>query len=84
VYHPTTRVLGARRELFATIGILEPAKGGVVLRGQTDDLAWFARELARVPFDFEVRHPRALREALRSHARALLARAGPAAVSRRR
>jgi predicted DNA-binding transcriptional regulator YafY len=74
----------ARRELFATIGILETAGDGVVLRGQTDDLGWFARELARVPFAFEIRHPRALREALRLHARALLARAAPPSVSRRR
>jgi predicted DNA-binding transcriptional regulator YafY len=76
----------ARRELFATIGVLEPADGGVVLRGQTDDLDWFARELARLPFDFEIRHPAALREALRVRARALLARAAGTTppVSRRR
>ena len=55
--------------------MLEPAGDGVVLRGQTDDLDWFARELARLPFDFEIRHPGALREALRVRARALLARA---------
>ena len=81
-----TDLATARRELFATIGVLEAVPEGVVLRGQTDDLDWFARELARLPFDFEIRHPRALREALRVRARALLARAAlsRAAVSRRR
>jgi predicted DNA-binding transcriptional regulator YafY len=81
-----TDLATARRELFATIGVLEAAPEGAVLRGQTDDLDWFARELARLPFDFEIRHPAALREALRVRARALLARAAPSrsAVSRRR
>jgi predicted DNA-binding transcriptional regulator YafY len=65
----------ARRELFQTIGILEPTDGGVTLYGQADDLSWFARELARLPFDFEIRHPPALRNALQKCARALLRRA---------
>jgi len=58
----------------------------VVLRGQTDDLDWFARELARLPFEFEIRHPAALRESLRVRARALLAAATRSrpGVSRRR
>jgi predicted DNA-binding transcriptional regulator YafY len=63
----------ARRELFPTIGVLEPAEGGVLLRAQADDLAWFARELARLPFAFEVRRPRELRTAVRAHAKTLLA-----------
>jgi len=81
-----TDLARARRELFATIGVLEPADGGVVLRGQTDDLDWFARELARLPFEFEIRHPAALRESLRVRARALLAAATRSrpGVSRRR
>ena len=33
-----TDLARARRELFATIGVLEPTPDGVVLRGQTDDL----------------------------------------------
>jgi predicted DNA-binding transcriptional regulator YafY len=65
----------ARRALFPAIGILEPASEGVLLFGQTDDLAWFARELARLPFDFEIRRPAELRHALRECARALLRRA---------
>jgi predicted DNA-binding transcriptional regulator YafY len=66
----------ARRQLFATLGILEPTTEGTLLRGQTDDLGWFARELARLPFSFEIRRPAELREALRERARTLLRRAG--------
>jgi predicted DNA-binding transcriptional regulator YafY len=64
----------AQRELFATIGLLEATPDGVVLLGQTDDLAWFARELARLPFPFEVRRPPELRDAVRRCAQALLSR----------
>jgi predicted DNA-binding transcriptional regulator YafY len=69
-----TDLESARRELFRTMGILEPAAEGVLLFGQTDDLSWFARELARLPFDFEIRRPSELRGALRECARALLER----------
>jgi hypothetical protein len=49
---------------------------GVLLRRQLcDDLAWFARELARLPFGFEIRRPHALREALCVCAQGLLAMA---------
>ncbi len=61
----------AQRELFGAIGILEPVGDGVLLRGQCDELEWFARELARLPFAFEIRHPPALRDALRVRAEAL-------------
>jgi len=39
---------------------------GVLLRAQLDELDWFARQLARQPFDFTVRGPEGLREALRT------------------
>ena len=45
----------------------------MLLRGQCDDLAWFARELARLPFAFEVRSPAELRVALRERGEELLA-----------
>jgi len=70
-----TDLATARRELFKALGLLEPGAEGVLLFGQTDDLAWFARELSRLPFPFEVRRPRELRMALREHARAVLAQA---------
>jgi len=68
----------ARRELFGALGVLEPMGDGVLLRAQCDDLLWFARELARLPFAFTVRAPTALRDALREVAAQLVAIAGRA------
>jgi predicted DNA-binding transcriptional regulator YafY len=62
----------AQRALFPAFGVLERAAGGVLLRGQADDLDWFARELARLPFPFHVEQPDALRDALVSCASRLL------------
>jgi predicted DNA-binding transcriptional regulator YafY len=41
--------------------VLECVDDGVLLRAQADKLDWIARELARLPFDFNVRSPAALR-----------------------
>ncbi|HEY8230511.1 MAG TPA: WYL domain-containing protein, partial [Rhodanobacteraceae bacterium] len=61
--------LAKAREVFSpAMGLLEPADDGVLLRVRTDDLAWFARQLARVPFDFEIRTPQRLRKELLAHA----------------
>jgi predicted DNA-binding transcriptional regulator YafY len=54
----------AQRELFSSLGVLEQLSEGVLLRAQADNLEWFARELSRLPFDFEIRRPLELREAL--------------------
>jgi predicted DNA-binding transcriptional regulator YafY len=62
----------ARAQLFSAIGVFEPAEGGVRLTSQADDLHWYARELARLPFDFEIREPPELREALAICANRLL------------
>jgi len=48
----------------------------VLLRAQVDDLDWFARELARLPFGFDIRRPGALRAALAALGRQLVALAG--------
>jgi predicted DNA-binding transcriptional regulator YafY len=63
----------ARRQIFAALGRLEPLSGGrgTLLFVETDDLDWLARELARLPFRFEIRRPTALRRALRRHAERL-------------
>ena len=50
------------------IGLFEAMDDGVLLRVRTDDLAWFARQLARVPFEFEIRTPQRLRKELVAHA----------------
>jgi predicted DNA-binding transcriptional regulator YafY len=62
----------ARDELFSAMGVFEPVEGGVRLTSQADDLLWYARELARLPFEFEIRHPPELRDALATCANALL------------
>jgi predicted DNA-binding transcriptional regulator YafY len=58
----------ALSRLPGSMGLFEPVAGGVLLRGQADDLESYARELTRLPFDFTVRTPDGLREALRAQA----------------
>jgi predicted DNA-binding transcriptional regulator YafY len=59
-----TDLATARRLVFPALGVLEASGRGVLLRAQADDLGWLAGELARLPVDFEVRAPQALRDAL--------------------
>ena len=59
-----TDLATAQRELVDTIGVFNATTGGVQLTAQADDLDWFARVLARMPFDFVVRAPDALRDAV--------------------
>lgn len=61
----------AQAELFEGIGLFQPCEDGVLLHSQTDNLDWFARQLARLSFDFEIRQPPELREALRACAERL-------------
>ncbi len=63
----------AQRELFPAVGVLEWTGDAVLLRGYADSLPWFAQQLARLPFAFEVRKPAALRHALEAVAQRLLA-----------
>ena len=60
-----------RREISETLGILEGSKDTVRLLAQTDDLDWFVRELGRLPLDFTVVRPVALREAVKRAGRRL-------------
>jgi predicted DNA-binding transcriptional regulator YafY len=69
-----TDLENAQHYLAPTTGVLEWADGRVLMRGQTDDLDWLARELAHLPFTFEIRRPAALRAALAAHAQELLRR----------
>jgi predicted DNA-binding transcriptional regulator YafY len=62
----------AREELFESIGVFQPCDGGVLLSSQTDDLLWYARQLARLPFRFVIVSPNQLREALVTCANQLL------------
>jgi predicted DNA-binding transcriptional regulator YafY len=54
----------ARRELPNSLGLAEASGKGVLLKGSADELDWYARELMRLPFRFEVREPASLREML--------------------
>jgi predicted DNA-binding transcriptional regulator YafY len=54
----------ARRFLMDAIGLFEQTADGVLLHNQSDDLAWFARQLAGLPFGFRVLAPDALRAEL--------------------
>lgn len=62
-----TNLAKAREAFSPAIGLFEASDDGVLLRVRTDDLRWFARQLARVPFDFEIRTPQRLRKELLSH-----------------
>lgn len=67
-----TDLISAREHLFDAIGIFEQTEEGVLLHNQSDDLDWFARQLARLPFAFEIHQPPALRDAVRLCAQRLL------------
>jgi predicted DNA-binding transcriptional regulator YafY len=54
----------ARDAFSLAFGVFEPVKDGVLLHTSADDLAWFARRLAALPFDFEIRAPAELRTEL--------------------
>jgi predicted DNA-binding transcriptional regulator YafY len=59
-----TDLASAQCALLPYVGVLECVEEGVLLRAQADDLDWIARELARLPFDFSVKSPTALRGAI--------------------
>ncbi|UXY14067.1 YafY family transcriptional regulator [Chitiniphilus purpureus] len=67
-----TDLAGAVAELGDQIGLLLAREDGVLLHARTDSLNWLARQLARLPFSFEVQEPPALREALAAWAQHLL------------
>ena len=59
----------ARRRIPPDFGRLEPARKGVILRAQVDNLEWLARRLVSLECRFRVLHPPELRDTLRSLAR---------------
>ena len=63
-----TDLVNAQREIMDVFGVFEQHEDGLLLRGSAEDLEWVARELARLPFDFVVREPEGLRDALRKRA----------------
>jgi predicted DNA-binding transcriptional regulator YafY len=77
-----TDIVTARAELFEAIGLFVPAAAHVMLHSQVDDLHWYARQLARLSFDFVVVEPAPLRQALRDVATRLRKLAGSSAEAR--
>lgn len=71
-----TDLAQARDAFSPAIGVFEETDDGVLLRVHTDDLAWFARQLARLPFEFEILTPQRLRKELLAHATRLRKVAG--------
>ena len=63
----------ATRMLGDELGLLTPTGDGVLWRAQTGCLGWFASQLVRLPYDFEIISPAALKDELRGHAEKLLA-----------
>jgi predicted DNA-binding transcriptional regulator YafY len=74
-----TSLAMAQAELFDAIGVFRPVEDAVMLYSQADDLPWFARQLARVSFDFEVLEPPELRDAITVCAQRLMAQVQPQA-----
>ena len=66
-----TDLATAQRFVEWTFGVLEWTGDGVLLRAQAESLDWVARELARLPFDFQVQAPPELRRALLRESRRL-------------
>jgi predicted DNA-binding transcriptional regulator YafY len=56
-----TDLVSAQKWLVPYVGVIECVDGGVLLRAQADNLDWIAHELARLPFDFRIHSPAALR-----------------------
>ena len=67
-----TTLEAAQAQLFSAIGVYQPCKKGLMLYSQTDDLAWCARQLARLDCRFEVIAPASLKTAVARHATRLL------------
>ncbi len=67
-----TDMARARDEIMDVLGVLEPVEGGLILRGNADDLDCLARDLARLSFEFVVHEPDELRAALRKRAEELM------------
>ena len=60
-----TDIATARREITEVLGIASETPDGVLVHGSADEeLDWYARELMRLPFAFEIRAPAELRRAL--------------------
>jgi predicted DNA-binding transcriptional regulator YafY len=62
-----TDINTAQKEVFDVLGVLEPVKDGVIMRGSVEDLDWLARQISIFSFDFVVREPTELKTELKKH-----------------
>src|SRR5690606_17969087 len=69
----------AQAQWPARWGYLEPSGDGVIQRTRVDDIEWYAGLLAGLPFDFDVRSPPELLEAMGALAARVARAARPAA-----
>ena len=68
-----TDINTAHKEVFDVLGVLEPLKDGVIMRGSVEDLDWLARQISIFSFDFIVIAPEELKAELKKHATKLAA-----------
>jgi predicted DNA-binding transcriptional regulator YafY len=62
-----TNITTAQKEVFDVLGVLEPDKDCVIMRGSVEDLDWLARQISIFSFDFVVREPEELKGELQKH-----------------
>ena len=62
-----TDINTAHKEVFDVLGVLEPVKDGVSMRGSVEDLDWLARQISIFSFDFVVHEPEELKAELQKH-----------------
>ena len=62
-----TDINTAQKEVFDVLGVLEPVKDGVIMRGSVEDLDWLARQISIFSFEFIVREPEQLKIELKKH-----------------
>src|SRR5690606_20051814 len=67
-----TDLATAQAQFLSRCGYLEPCAGGVILRTHVDTVDWYAGLLAGLPFDFEIRSPEELLDAMRAVAARVL------------
>jgi predicted DNA-binding transcriptional regulator YafY len=66
----------ARQMISPAFAMLDPIENGVLMRCFTTDLAWMARQLAHLPFNFTIQQPPELRDAVRELGERLMGIAG--------
>lgn len=76
-----TDINTAHKEVFDVLGVLEPDKDGVIMRGSVEDLDWLARQISIFSFDFVVREPEELKTELKKHSAKLAGLANSSVAS---